>query len=547
MGNPRIQYNSINIDFDRGFNVFRPHIVDKRSTNEASSGVSEHLHFYGREYIEAGFKRLQNHFIMQLREWYRYVRDGSAFKLWLDRDRGAYVAFEGESLKTANEVSHTAFARTSSNDHRINPYTGLVENIAAGSPRYETGKFGLALRVEGAQTNLCAESEDFSTTWTASSITVSADTSDILDPSGGTDADKLTASAANGTLSYDTSTAITDTSGTFSVYLRAQSGGTDNVIIELLDTAGTSLATESLSVNPSWTRYEVTYVSSGSISNNWRFRIKIVNNADVIYGWGAQFETRTFASSYISTDGSTANRNAETVYWPITSGEDIGRLKGTIAFWFKPPWNFFEEPEDMPVRTFLMVRDSGNNRCLEIYRDTDTKIKAKFEDADSNTMIAQAATGNLVQNDWNLCVLMYDLTAAAASVNWYINGVESYNQNWLADHDGLPIYDADDNVIYLERTEFSENSILPNKPDHFYLGNDSSGSQPSDCLIDSVLFDLDVKSSNWAAKHYAQAHDFGYRRNYWSSVELVDAEFTPELLTGGNVYNFEFTAREVLT
>jgi len=525
MSYPRLQYNSINVDFDIWFNEFSVQRSEKKKENESDGGSIETIDFYERWIVRAVKERLKAELIDQLEEFWRYCKGGASFKLWKDRCLGLYLAFEGKSLRTNDELNAT-FTR-SGTANVIDPSTGLVTSIAENYARFPSGKFGRGLLAEGTKQNILTYSEQLNhANWAATNVTVAANTTETLDPAGTNTAEKLTAGAANGDLTQNIATAIGTDDGCFSVWLKAQTQIINSVTLYIKDSAGAILASADCTVTNQWVRYSVAYNNIGNDANNWRVVIEINTNGDILYGWGAQLEVgahRRFPSGYILTTTAAASRSNESVYWDVTEGLEVGALKGTIAFWIKPEWLYNEGggAGNDPVRTLLNVVDSAAGSVLEITRNASSQIVATFYAPDGSTTITTTAAATLVtQNTWAHIVLTYDLTQSNM-VKLYINGA-------------------------LVNTSTSSPMTIK-IVDKIYLGSSDTPDQHADAIFDEVLILMEEKDATWVTWFYNYGRALGYRRNYFSALMLEDGEFNPIIQAGGNIYDFELNAKEVLT
>jgi len=525
MGYPRIQYNSINVDFDRHFNEFEISREEKKSENEADSGVIETIGFWERWKIAAVKERIKAELIDQLEEFWRYCKTGASFKFWKDMYLGLYLAFEGKSLKTNDELDAT-FAR-SGVANVVDPSTGLVSEIAENYARFPSGKFGRGLLIEGTKQNILTYSEQLNhANWAATNVTVGANTTETLDPAGGSTAEKLTAIAANGDLTQNIATAIGTDDGCFSIWLKAQTQSTTGITLYIKDSTGATLASQDCTITTQWVRYSAAYNSPGNNANNWRVVIEMNTNGDILYGWGAQLEVgahRRFASGYVKTTTAAAARSNESCYWNITENLEFGALEGTVSFWIKPEWLYNEGggAGGDPVRMLLNVVDSSGGTVLEITRNASSQIVATFYAPDGTTTVSATAAATLVtQNIWAHIVLTWDLTQSNM-VKLYINGA-------------------------LVNTSTSSPMTIK-IADKIYLGSSDTPDQHADAVFDEVLFLTEEKDSIFVSWLYAYARALGYRRNYFSSLMLDDAEFNPVIQSGSNIYDFELNAKEILS
>ena len=179
----------------------------------------------------------------------------------------------------------------------------------------------LGYQAEGARTNLVLQSQTAGTTWTATNVTVAADS--IAAPNGTTTADTLTASAGNGT--WLQGVTVASAAKTFSIWLKRKTG-TGNIDLTLDN--GSTWNTKT--ITSSWAKYEITQTLA-----NPTVGVRIVTNADAVYVWGAQLEDAvSFSSSYIPTTTVSVTRNAEIDSY--VSASNIAAAAGTVSLQYTP-------------------------------------------------------------------------------------------------------------------------------------------------------------------------------------------------------------------
>lgn len=223
---------------------------------------------------------------------------------------------------------------------------GVLVPFAANEPRltYDpaTGK-SLGLLVEGQGTNLLARSEDFANAvWSKSQSTVvpAAATS----PRGTTGASKLVEGV--GSSIFQLSTFVTvGTSSTFSLYAKAgernqvclhsfEGTTPSNPIVATFDLLSGEVvyklgATDAKieDCGRGWFRCSASSPTA-AVSTSWNIRLAngstpssngttyVGDGSSGLYIWGAQLETGTYATSYISTGGSQVTRATDNAYMP---------------------------------------------------------------------------------------------------------------------------------------------------------------------------------------------------------------------------------------
>jgi hypothetical protein len=127
------------------------------------------------------------------------------------------------------------FTRASSKT--VTNSAGVLETVGIDVPAFDhdptTGE-SLGLLVEEQRTNLCLQSEDFSTTWTVSQSTVTANS--IASPTGATTADALfeTSATSEHRIRQNFTGLTANTNYTISVYIKDLGGR--NLSIRVLDT-----------------------------------------------------------------------------------------------------------------------------------------------------------------------------------------------------------------------------------------------------------------------------------------------------------------------
>lgn len=198
--------------------------------------------------------------------------------------------------------------------------SGGLTTLSANLPRVEATGF----RVEGGATNLLLRSEEFdSASWGKANASATANTTAA--PDGTTTADTITSTTASGDARQDV-TAGGATAHVFSLWIRADAAQAGQLVIYNVTTA-TNLVQEAISITTAWQRLSV--VASSGVAAGNTLRVRIVpfasGSGGSAYVWGAQLETGSTATSYISTTGTSASRSAEvatvsTAGWPTTAG-----------------------------------------------------------------------------------------------------------------------------------------------------------------------------------------------------------------------------------
>ncbi len=222
---------------------------------------------------------------------------------------------------------------------RVNA-AGLVERVSAGTLRYDhdpTTLAGKGWLIEEARTNLCLQSEDFSTTWSLTNATLGSNT--VTAPDGTTTADKLIDDAVDSVHHVTQAITVTNAvSQALSVWAKAAGNNwlriyvpTDNksAYFDLANgVVGTTTATSSsITAYPDgWYRCEMVFTSADTTLH---YRVYTVTADDTAthaggssngtYLWGAQCEdNKSFASSYIPTTTAAVTRSEDSVSVPLS-------------------------------------------------------------------------------------------------------------------------------------------------------------------------------------------------------------------------------------
>jgi hypothetical protein len=226
------------------------------------------------------------------------------------------------------------FTRAGATATRVNA-SGLIETVAADTPRFDYAPVTLALRgllIEGAANNICTYSQDFTnggvTGWGAANLTPSADTT--VSPDGTQNADSLFETAANAQHRLDKVLVNAAGDYTFSCFIKSAGSRYASLRISgvgayidlnngaVVNVGATTFG--SVSYGNGWYRL---FVGVTGVLANTTIRINnngaaggiaatyVGNPANAIVVWGAQFEAGLVLSSYIPTVASSVTRNAD--------------------------------------------------------------------------------------------------------------------------------------------------------------------------------------------------------------------------------------------
>ena len=275
------------------------------------------------------------------------------------------------------------------------------------APRFDhdptTGE-ALGLLIEEQRTNLCLQSEDFSTTWV--NFNSAEEVNIIVAPDGTLTGDKLIPDTTSSAHTVQQVISVTSgTTYTFTVYAKAgeyygagllfpTSGfGTNSVDVFDLST-GTVVTNASgnatiTSVGNGWYRISSTRTASATASSTFQIRAYPATSSgnyagddySGIYIWGAQFEAGAFPTSYIPTTSASVTRNA-----------DAASMTGTnFSSWYNAAeGTIYSEHQSVsaPNLRAYSISDGTNNNALQGVITTSGGSGLNFEIRQSGSTVA---------------------------------------------------------------------------------------------------------------------------------------------------------------
>jgi len=250
---------------------------------------------------------------------------------------------------------------------RVGP-DGLIASVASGIPRldYYTsgGTAGCpALLVEPSGTNLCLQSQDFSTTWTTQ-FGATVNTNTAISPDGTQNADTINLAAQNDSRVRQSITVANSTTYTMSCFYKniaLTAGQTfrmrfnnlltapNNFIAAAVIDLAAGTATYSLTGTATtgfsgtatgrienygngWYRVSVTFTVGTGGGAAGIFEAASIDPGAVrsFYAWGAQLETGSVATSYIPTTTGTGSRSLDLIQVTGAVSGSIGQTEGVL-------------------------------------------------------------------------------------------------------------------------------------------------------------------------------------------------------------------------
>lgn len=276
-------------------------------------------------------------------------------------------------------------AYTATTTQAITNYVPQLMTASAGRPRIDYNpitRAPLGLLIEESRQNVWLRSEDFANaSWTKTASSITANT--IVAPDGTLTGDKIVEDTANS--SHYISQAITSVVSTTyvtSVYLKAgersavrlsRNGGTVASAFDLSAGTVTNAAGSTgtiTAVGNGWYRCSISFAGA-SVTDSVYIELQTSastssqtytgNGYAGVYVWGAQWETGSFATSYIPTVASAVTRSA-----------DAASMTGTnFSSWFSnAEGTFYTELAALGAANQFAAITNPSNTTIDIQRNT---------------------------------------------------------------------------------------------------------------------------------------------------------------------------------
>lgn len=303
-------------------------------------------------------------------------------------------------------------------------FQGGFYNATGFHPIDTNGKLARGLMIEGASTNRCLYSYDFTqANW--AKVNVSADNDSVVCPDGSTQTTvTLTSSAINGTVLQ--AFVVASATRTFSIWLKRKTG-TGNIDITY---NGVNYTTVTLSTD--WRRFQV----SGALLNP-SCGIRITTSGDAIYAWGTQFEDSPYATSFIPTTTAALTRNAEVLKYNILNNRTAAQESIFVKFALNGALT-------AGVVRFLDATDTKDRR-IAFTAIPDIRTRANNTDSSgSNTVdaVEMAINTSFVYG----AVYKHTSPYAAAFRNGIASGTNETVDDWINPNWGTFFYIGSSNV-----------------------------------------------------------------------------------------------------
>lgn len=309
---------------------------------------------------------------------------------------------------TASLDSRITFTRSGGTATNVDS-SGHVVDVGTDTPRFDYDPITLAckgLLIEEARTNIAWPSEDYTSSWVASNITVTSNA--VVGPSGTQDAASLTATSSLGILYQAFSKAASSITYTVSFYLKSTLNGDVTLALDagvstnrgrylfnlstgtetgaFNDGAFTNTSGTITPVGNDW--YRVTCTTTTDTATTVRIRLYYGPSSSVVYAWGAQLEVGAFATSYIPTTTAQVTRTA-----------DVATMTGTNFS------NWFNASEGAIAVTTNKQNVSSSSIYASINDGTNNNRMQMVLNAGTNTNSSEIITGGVGQVGLNSSAL----------------------------------------------------------------------------------------------------------------------------------------------
>jgi hypothetical protein len=325
--------------------------------------------------------------------------------------------------------------------------SGLIENVLTGVPRLDYSGSTPSILLEPQRTNLAAYSTQFDNGyWAKNNSTISSNL--ITAPDGTTTADKIVSNLVTTRISIAKTFIVTaNAKNTFTLYAKAAEwsricifhdgtnfsegayyGASVQVNLSTGVSTNSSIA-KATSVGNGWYRIETSATpttTSHAIAivplnpNNTDVNAVIGDGVSGVYIWGAQFESGSYATSYIPTTSSTVTRNLDDILKTGVSTDILNPSEGTFYVEISALAN------DLTSRIISINDGTDFNNIqiqfssvsnvirLDTYGQTGVGTTANYR---SNVTVTNTTT-------FHKCLIKWSGSGGTSGITMYVDGVK---------------------------------------------------------------------------------------------------------------------------
>ena len=342
-------------------------------------------------------------------------RDFTNIRFFSSNSEAGYT-IDNVSIKEVRNADFT-FDRNSTAT-RVNK-EGLIETVAIDTPRLDyplidgVVQSEPALLLEPARTNLITNSENFSSGyWNKADVLIE---SGYTAPDGSANAYKVTSNGSSPHLAGYPS--INYANGRKSLWVRTVIG---TGVIQLFN--HNSATNNIFTITEQWQRFDAAHETGFNQFYAVDFRGASTTLSEIII-WGAQFETGSYATSYIPTSGSTVTRAAETANGAGTS-DDFNDSEGVLYA------EISALADDGSYNIISLSDNTANNFIVIGYKDTNNTLF--FDAIIGGTRFVSNPTTIVNQEEFNKICLKYK----SGDTDIYFNGFKILSSATTFTHSG---------------------------------------------------------------------------------------------------------------
>lgn len=333
-----------------------------------------------------------------------------------DLSRSLFPAVAGSRAPT--------FSRSTSRSY-VNGSGGL-SSVSTDAPRFDYSGGLSALLIEPTTTNLCLQSQDFSTTWSGPA---SASVNVASAPDGTSTADKIVENAASGVHYVSQNFSLSDnTNYSISIYAKAaernwlwvQSRGKDGTFYNsYFDLANGVVGSNSGGfvtspredvLSDGWRRIAFSF-NSATGGSSGQFVVApatgdggnsyVGDGSSGVYVWQGQFETGSSATSPLATTTTTTSGGADSLTYSAAGNVS---LSGAAAIWF---YDSFPQ-SDSQNHWLLDTQSSSALNGFSIFKHNTFGNLVAYVRGSTSSFLGSEYVGTLKFDDWNLVTVNYD-------------------------------------------------------------------------------------------------------------------------------------------